>query len=69
VIRLIKRIHGWLAKISRKRGFCILEQQTNEVYVDVQKLPAAPAGQAVSAVEHCGWKTVDMGMLDNAVFG
>jgi anti-sigma-K factor RskA len=44
-------------------------QQTNEVYVDVQKLPAAPAGKQYQLWTIVDGKPVDVGMLDNQFSG
>ncbi|WAC11762.1 anti-sigma factor [Dyadobacter pollutisoli] len=44
-------------------------QQTNEVYVDVQKLPAAPAGKQYQLWTIVDGNPVDVGMLDNQFSG
>ncbi|MEO6284711.1 MAG: anti-sigma factor [Dyadobacter sp.] len=44
-------------------------QQTNEVYVDVQKLPAAPTGKQYQLWTIVDGKPVDVGMLDSQFSG
>jgi anti-sigma-K factor RskA len=44
-------------------------QKTNEVYVDVQNLPAAPAGKQYQLWTIVDGKPVDVGMLDNQFSG
>jgi len=58
-----------LPKSPESAVAALWNKQTNEVMLDVQNLPAAPAGKQYQLWTIVGDKPVDMGMLDNQFSG
>ena len=65
-----KHIHlAGLPKSPESAVSAFWNQQTNEVLIDVQNLPAAPEGKQYQLWSIVDGKPVDIGMLDNAFAG
>lgn len=65
-----KQVHlAGLDKSPQSSVFVFWNQQTNEVALDVQNLPAAPEGKQYQLWSIVDGKPVDIGMLDNAFTG
>ncbi|QRR02203.1 anti-sigma factor [Dyadobacter sandarakinus] len=58
-----------LPKSPESAVAALWNQKTNEVMLDVQKLPSAPAGKQYQLWTIVGGQPVDMGMLDNQFSG
>ena len=58
-----------MPKSPQSAASAFWNQQTNEVYVDVQNLPAPPAGKQYQLWTIVGDKPVDVGMIDNQFAG
>lgn len=65
-----KHIHlAGLPKSPESAVSAFWNQQTNEVLIDVQNLPAAPQGKQYQLWSIVDGKPVDIGMIDNAFTG